>query len=208
MEGVASRVRRNQEGAETVLRFLITAEDGTAANVEMRGDGISGDVYDGDRVTMPDDPLAEAEDGVHRPLRVENQTTHSAVTARRPSLGKRAAKQGPVILSAVTSTGVTFVLGLITAGGEEDASPAAPIDGDGPFAPAPAPGTDWFPFELPGAALVVFGIAALLWLAWFALIGHRWRRRGRRLWPVAVATLVGVSIGLWAFGVTQDEIVG
>jgi hypothetical protein len=200
MKGVVSRVRRDQEGAASVLRFVITAEDGRPAAVEMRGQEIRGVLDDGDLVVLRPESQGPPADGVHRPRAVENRTTGSAVTAWRPSLPQRAAKPLlAALVSAAISSGVTFCFGLLLTS-EEAASPTAGVDG--------SEGTDWFPFALPGSIAGIMATSAFLWFVWFALFGWRRQRRGRRIWPVAPGLVLGVAIGFWAVGVSQGSTIG
>ena len=46
------RVQRNQEGADAVLRFVVTCDDATVRAVELRGREIRGVLDDGDRVAF------------------------------------------------------------------------------------------------------------------------------------------------------------
>jgi hypothetical protein len=199
MEGVASRVRREQEGPNTVLRFVITEENGKHTVVEMRGHEIRGVLDDGDRIVlMPGSPSAFA-DRILRPLTVENVTTGSTVTAWRRSFPERAAK--PLLtafLSAAVSSGVTFCVSLLASGGGGGPT-AGGGGGDG------GEGTDWFPFEFPGAIVSILATAAFLWVVWFALLGWRRRKSGRRIWPVAPGLVLGVTIGYWAFAVNEGS---
>jgi hypothetical protein len=200
MEGIASRVRRDQEGANTVLRFVVQEQDGTLAAVEMRGHEIRGVLDDGDRVLLVAGPQRAPADGIHRPVQVENLTTGSTVTAWRPSRLERAAKPLPTaLLTAAISSGVTFCFAaLFTA--DEGPTAASPGGDDGG-------GTDWFPFELP-AIVGILATSVVLWAVWFALYGWRRRKRGHRIWPVAPGLVAGVTVGLWAFAVIDGSTIG
>jgi hypothetical protein len=203
MQGIASRVRRGQEGADAVLRFVVEAHDGTLASVEMRGHEIHGLLDDGDHVRLVAGSQPAAADGILRPLQVENLTTNSALTARRPSLLERAA--GPLLTAALTSVVasiVTFCFGLLVGGGDAGPTSVTPgLDaGDG--------GSDWFPFQSAAAVAIILAVSASLWAVWFALSGRRRRAAGRRIWPVAPGMLLGVSAGLWAFAVSDGSTIG
>jgi hypothetical protein len=89
MEGVVGRVQRNEEGADAVLRFVVTCDDGTVRAVELRGREIRGVLDDGDRVAFP--VSVASGDGLQRPGLMRNLTTASAVTAWRPPDGGRSA---------------------------------------------------------------------------------------------------------------------
>ena len=200
MEGIASRVRRDQEGANTVLRFVVEEQDGTPAAVEMRGHEIRGLLDDGDRVLLVAGPQRAPADGIHRPMQVENLTTGSTVTAWLPSRLERAAKPLPMaLLTAAISSGVTFgFAALFTADGSTTAaSPGGDDDA----------GSDWFPFE-PPAIVGILASALVLWAVWFALYGWRRRKRGHRVWPVAPGLVAGVTVGLWAFAVIDGSTIG
>jgi hypothetical protein len=203
MEGTARRVQRAQEGATSILRFLLVSDDGASTAVEMRGSEIRGLLDDGDRVVMAPASEPPTADGLHCPARVQNLTTGSVVTAWRPTLVKRASK--PLVtglLSATISSVVTFVFGVIVAGGQGPTAGAPPGGRDG------EPGTDWFPFESPSAILEILSLSAIVWLLWFAAFGWRRRRRGRVIWPVAPGILLGVTVGLWVFAVIDGSEVG
>src|SRR4029450_7316606 len=77
MEGTARRVQRAQEGATSILRFLLVSDDGASTAVEMRGSEIRGLLDDGDRVVMEPGSDPPAADGLHRPASVQNRTTGS-----------------------------------------------------------------------------------------------------------------------------------
>ena len=205
MEGIASRVRRDQEGSTTVLRFIVTAEDGTRAAVEMRGEKIRGLLDEGDRVVLVLESYGRPAGGVHSPLSVENRTTGSVVTAWRASLPKRATKPLLTTLgTAVISSAVTFCFGLVTGGGSD---PGRPVTGGGNGA-VDGESTDWFPFAFPGAILGILAISALLWVVWFGIFSRRRRRLGRPIWSVAPGLVLGVTIGVWAFAVSDRSTFG
>jgi len=200
MEGIATRVRRDQEGANTVLRFVFEGQDGTRAVVEMRGHEIRGVLDDGDRVLLLAGPQRAPADGIHRPTQVENLTTGSTVTAWRPSRLERAAKPLPMaLLTAAISSGVSFCFAaLFTADDEPTAAPPG-LDAGG--------GRDWFPFE-PPAVVRILATSAVLWAVWFALYGWHRRNQGHRIWPAAPGLLAGVTVGFWAFAVIDGSTVG
>lgn len=145
MEGIASRVRRDQEGANTVLRFVVKEQDGTPAAVEMRGHEIRGLLDDGDRVLLVAGPQRAPADGIHRPMRVENLTTGSTVTAWRPSRLERAAKPLPTaLLTAAISSGVTFCFAaLFTAGERPTAARLAVMRAGAPTGSRSSPRRSW-----------------------------------------------------------------
>ena len=203
MEGTARRVQRAQEGATSILRFLLVSDDGASTAVEMRGSEIRGLLDDGDRVVMDPGSDPPTADGLHRPASVQNRTTGSVVTAWRPPLVKRASE--PLVtglLTATISSVVTFVFGVIVAGGQGGTA-GAPLGERGG-----EPGTDWFPFESASAILGILSLSAIVWLLWFAAFGRRRRRRGRVIWPVAPGIVLGVTGGLWVFGVIDGSEVG
>jgi len=181
VDGIATRVQRVSEGGAAVLRFLVTAEDGSSAAVEMRGDEIRGLLGDADlvRFTAPARPPA---DGIHRPLAVENLTTGSLITAWRPSRLQRAGKPLlTMLLSAVVSSLVTLIFAALTQ--------------TGGGAPSVEPG----PGERDtggGAAAVVSVVVAVLGVIWFLTFGRRRRRRGKPLWPVVAGLLIGAGLVL------------
>jgi hypothetical protein len=187
-----------------VLRFVLRADDGTSAAVEMRGHEIRGLVDDGDRVVLIAGSRGAPANGILTPSRVENLTTGSTVTAWQPSLLKRAAR--PILttlLTAAISSGVTFCFGLLAVSGNEE----VPSVGLAPGEDADR-GTDWFPFESPAAIVVVLVTSAVLWVVWLALFGWRRRKKGHRIWPVAPGLVLGVTVGLWAFAVSDQSTIG
>src|SRR5215208_326325 len=145
MEGIASRVRRDQEGANTVLRFGVKEQDGTPAAVEMRGHEIRGVLDDGDRVLLVAGPQRAPADGIHRPMQVENLTTGSTVTAWRPSRLERAAKPLPTaLLTAAISSGVTFCFAaLFTADERPTAARLAVMRAGAPTGSRSSPRRSW-----------------------------------------------------------------
>jgi hypothetical protein len=200
MEGIATRVRCDQEGANTVLRFVVKGQGGTRAAVEMRGHEIRGVLDDGDRVLLLTGPQPAPGDGIQRPTQVENLTTGSTVTAWRPSRLERAAKPLPMaLLTAAISSGVSFCFAaLLTADEGPTAAPPGLDDGGS---------TDWFPFE-PAGVVRILATSVGLWAVWFALYGRRRRNRGHRIWPVAPGVLAGVAMGLWVFAMIDGSTIG
>jgi hypothetical protein len=174
MDGIASRVRRDVEGGATVLRFLVTADDGSRAAVEMRGVEIHGILDDRDRVSFGHDSLPAG--GIHRPTTVLNLTTGAAVSSWRPSLIQRAGKPLlTMVSSAVVSSLVTLIFTTSLGSSGESA----------------APGDDDADAGAAVAFVVIVGV--LLWIVWLALFGLRGRRRGKPLWPVTAGFVVGVG---------------
>jgi hypothetical protein len=181
MEGVTSRVRRDQEGAVCVLRFVISAPDGSPVAVEMRGHEIRGVLDDGDRVVVPDFDSADA-DGIYRPTQVRNCTTASTVTAWRPPLVRRIiAPLGTVAWTTAVSSVVGLIVGTLLGGG------TLPTAG-GPDS------SNESPFESVHPLVFILGVSTLVWVAWFGTVGVRRWRRGERIWPVALGVLFGVSL--------------
>ena len=202
MEGTVRRVQRAQEGATSVLRFLLVGDDGATTAVEMRGAEIRGLLDDGDRIVFTPGSEPSAPDGLHRPESVQNRTTGSVVTAWRPPIVERAGRPlVSALLSATISSVVTIVVGVVVSGGaDEPASDVGPAPGGGG-----ADGTDWFPFASPIAILEILALSAVVWLLWFAAFGRRRRHVSR---PVALGIVLGVTAGLWVFAVLDGSEIG
>lgn len=104
MEGVADKVRIDNEGDEVALRFVLRPAQGHPVAVELRGEEVHGVLDNGDAVKLSGMPPVQP-DGLQRPRLIENKTTGSTITVRRTSAAGRGARQvRTVAASALVST--------------------------------------------------------------------------------------------------------
>lgn len=211
MHGTASFVRREQEGSRYVLRFVLARSDGTRAAVEMRGDEIQGVLNDGDFVFL-EAMRAIATDGVHRPDRLRNESTGSAVVAWQRSRLQRAFKPvATTLTSAVISTGVTLFMTAQLSGDDSrepprhvSDEPAPPPDNNygittGPSSlderPIPAPAASDDPMnDIDQVVLLGGSLLLLVALLVFLLRIRRGARPTGLLWPIGAGLVLGVLI--------------
>ena len=178
MRGTATRVSTAQEGAETVLRFMLTSESGESAAIEMRGARITGLIGDGDEIALPRSVERDS-DGLLRPTELRNSTTGAMVRTHRPGLLARASR--PAL-----GLGASTVATLFLTWGFHELFPASAADSD-----QLAPSDDV-------AAVVMAGLFAavavsLLW----RMVSKRAGTRVSR-WAIAAGVPLGVAVAvLW-----------
>jgi hypothetical protein len=193
VEGVARRVRIDNEGGGCVLRFVVHTDDGRQVPVEMRNRVVLGVLDNGDRVTFD----RAAGTGTARPRQIVNLSTNAAVEV--PASGRLERWSGLVglrdvrtaVIPALVTAGVGYFTNAFKSGNEE-AEPARP----GPNQREPAESTSsWWWLLLVAGTLVV--VAALFLVM----------RRGPFGRQVAVrrvlAVVAGVALGIAALALAR-----
>ena len=178
VEGVARRVRIDNEGAGCVLRFVVETHDGDLVPVEMRGREVLGVLDDGDRVSFD---RASSATGTARPQSIANLSTNAEVEVSVP--GRLDRWSGVVglrdVRTELISALVTATVGAFTNAFEAGRSPNA--------APGPAERSE------PSDALwwVVAGAIAI------AVVGVvlLWRRRRARATGKFLRSALAVALG-------------
>lgn len=180
VEGVARRVRTDNEGGGCVLRFVVETEDAGLVPVEMRGREVLGVLDDGDRVSFD----RGSSSGTARPQRVANLSTNAEVEVSVPGrLGRWSGAVGlRDVRTALISALVTATVGALTNAFESNNTPSA----------TPAPGKESHPSH--AVWWVVAGAIAIS-LVGLALVV---RRRRPALARSILAVTIGCSAGLLA----------
>jgi hypothetical protein len=181
VEGVARRVRIDNEGAGCVLRFVVETDEGGLVPVEMRGREVLGVLDDGDRVRFDRAPSAA---GTARPRRVANLSTNAEVEVPVP--GRLDRWSGVVglrdVRTALISALVTATVGAFTNAFESgEPTSAQPNSGK---RPEPSHALWWVL-----AAAIVIALVCLTLL---------WGRRRPQLFRSTLAIAIGCSVGLLA----------
>ena len=180
MEGVARRVRIDNEGAGCVLRFVVETDEGGLVPVEMRGREVLGVLDDGDRVRFDRAPSAV---GTARPRRVANLSTNAEVEVTVP--GRLDRWSGVVGLRDVR-TALISALVTATVGAFTNAFRGRPTNAQ------PTPGER----SEPSHALW-WALAAAIAIALVGLV-LLWRNRRPQLFRSTLAVAIGCSVGLLA----------
>lgn len=184
VEGVARRVRIDDEAGGCVLRFVVETDEGSLVPVEMRGREVLGVLDDGDRVAFD---RGSPSTGTARPQRVANLSTNAEVEVSVP--GRLRRWSGVVglrdVRTALISALVTATVGALTNVFESNAPPSAGPGGQ----KQPEPSHAWW--------WVVFAAAIAVALIGLALLSER-RRAGptARILRFALAVAIGCAAAL------------
>lgn len=109
IEGTARRVRIQDEGVDTVLRFVLESDQTpNSIPVEMRGQQILGILNEDDRVSLSVEGSVRDQDGVARPQQIQNLTVQSRVRVSRSRWPSR------VVTSPLASAIISAIVGSIT----------------------------------------------------------------------------------------------
>jgi hypothetical protein len=186
VEGVARRVRIDDEAGGCVLRFVVDTGEGGLVPVEMRGREVLGVLDDGDRVAFD---RASWATGTARPERVVNLSTNADVEVSVP--GRLDRLSGVVGLrdlrTAVISALVTATVGAIAKAFQAGGKPPGAAPGQGERS-QPSHAVWWV--LIAAIAVGLIGLA-LLWRR------RRWGTTARTL-PSAVAVAMGCAAALLA----------
>ena len=161
IQGVAHNVRIEQEGRNVILRFVLEA-GADRIPVEMRGVRVLGVLDNGDQVTLTFRGGARGRDGVARPVRITNLSTHSVVrVARQGCLRTAFSFVFSVALSIVTGAFSTFLLDFLLGGFQLE--PVAYTLEEGPEAAAQEP-------------ILLIGVAVAIIVFFIVFVRPRLRR--------------------------------
>ena len=115
IEGIARRVQIQDEGADTVLRFVLESDQAPKSiPVEMRGRQILGLLAEEDRVSLSAEGSVRNQDGVARPQQLQNLTVDCKVRASRRRWPSRLLNSSTAcaIVSAIVGSVATYVAGV------------------------------------------------------------------------------------------------
>jgi hypothetical protein len=115
-EGIARRVQIQDEGVDTVLRFVLESDQAPSIPVEMRGRQILGLLAEEDRVSLSAEGSVRDQDGVARPNQLQNLTVDCRVRVSRRRWPSRllGSSLACAIVSAIVGSIATAIAGVVS----------------------------------------------------------------------------------------------